>query len=174
MGTSPNALIAVGRLTKPHGLKGEIVFLPYVYDLELLPDLTAQQVTLQQNATVSHTRVVINWRRFRSKILFLFEHCHDMTQAAALRGYEVLIPRSWFPSLPMGEYYWFEVEGLTVYAADGKPLGSVAEIIYTGSNDVYVVRHKTQELLIPALKHVIRTIDVTRGEMHLYAVPDLL
>ena len=32
-------LIAIGRLTKPHGLRGELVFLPYVYDLELLPDL---------------------------------------------------------------------------------------------------------------------------------------
>ena len=174
MGISPDTLIAVGRLTKPHGIKGEIVFLPYLYDLELLPDLTIHPVTLQHDTTTPQTHTVTSWRLFHNKILLRLAHCHDLTQATALRGYEVLIPRRCFPPLPEGEFYWFEIEGLVVYAADGSLLGHIAEIIYTGSNDVYVVRHEADELLVPALKSVIRTIDVSRGEVHLHAVPDLL
>lgn len=174
MGISPDTLIAVGRLTKPHGIKGEIVFLPYMYDLELLPDLTTHPVTLQQDATAPQIYTVTSWRQFHNKILLRFAHCHDLTQATALRGCEVFIPRLCFPPLPEGQFYWFEVEGLAVYAADGSSLGRIAEIIYTGSNDVYVVRHDSDELLVPALKSVIRTIDVSRGEVHLHVAPDLL
>ena len=174
MGIPPDTLIAVGRLTKPHGVRGEIVFLPYMYDLEFLPDLTTSPVTLQHDTTPPQAYTVISWRQFHNKILLRVAECHDLTQATALRGFEVLVPRWCFPPLPEGEFYWFEIEGLAVYAADGSALGHIAEIIYTGSNDVYVVRHDADELLVPALKSVIRTIDVTRGEVHLHAAPDLL
>jgi 16S rRNA processing protein RimM len=61
-----------------------------------------------------------------------------------------------------------------VYGSDGRYLGTIVEIIYTGSNDVYVVRHGTQETLIPALRDVVRTIDPARGEMHLFTAAGLL
>ena len=170
----PEGLIAVGRLTKPHGLRGELVFLPYVYDVELLPDLVQQQVFLQQGNAPVHTATILEWRVASKRVLVWLQGCKDITAAEALRGYEVSIPRSWFAPLPVGEYYWFEVEGLAVYAHDGRYLGTVVEIIYTGSNDVYVVRHGTQETLIPALRDVIRSIDLACGAVHLYPVAGLL
>jgi 16S rRNA processing protein RimM len=72
-----------------------------------------------------------------------------------------------------GEYYWFEIEGLAVYGNDGRYLGTVVEIIYTGSNDVYVVRNGTQETLIPALRDVVRMIDLEHGEIHLFTAAGL-
>ena len=170
----PAGLIAVGRFTKPHGLRGELVFLPYVYDLELLPDLVQQQVFLQQGQAPVQTTTLLEWHVAHKRVLVRLQGCQDVTTAEAWRGYEVLIPRSWFPSLPEGEYYWFEIEGLAVYAHDGRYLGSIVDLIYTGSNDVYVVRHGTHETLIPALRAVVRTIDLERGEIHLHSVAGLL
>ena len=164
----PAGLIAVGRLTRPHGLRGELVFLPYVYDLELLPDLVQQQVFLQHGRAPVHTATILEWRVAHRRVLVRLHGCQDVATAEAWREYEVCIPRSWFAPLPAGEYYWFEIEGLAVYAHDGGYLGTVAEIIYTGSNDVYVVRHGSQETLIPALRDVVRSIDLTRGAIHLY------
>jgi 16S rRNA processing protein RimM len=171
---SYEALIAVGRLTRPHGLQGEIVMLPYVHDLALLPDLTAQPIVLRQGADTIQGRAVLGWRTFKKRLLLRLNECHDITQAETLRECEVLIPRQSFPPLPVGEYYWFEIEGLAVYASDGQYLGTITEIIYTGSNDVYVVRHGTREVLVPALKDVVRTIDVVQGRMHLFPVQGLL
>jgi len=170
----PEGLIAVGRLTKPHGLRGELVFLPYVYDVELLPDLVQQQVFLQQGPAPVRTATILEWRAVHKRVLVRLHGCKDITTAEAMRGCEVFIPRNWFVPLPAGEYYWFEIEGLAVYAYDGRYLGTVAEIIYTGSNDVYVVRHGTQETLIPALKDVIQSIDLASGAIHLYPVAGLL
>jgi len=166
----PEGLIAVGRLTKPHGLGGELVFLPYVYDLELLPDLVQQQVFLQQGQAPLHTATILEWRVAHKRVLVRLHGCKEIATAEALRGYEVFIPRSWFAPLPAGEYYWFEIEGLAVYTHDGCYLGPVVEIIYTGSNDVYVVRHGSQETLIPALRDVIQSIDLAGGAIHLYPV----
>jgi 16S rRNA processing protein RimM len=169
----PEAMIAVGRLTRPHGLQGEVVFLPYVYDLALLPDLTNLQVSLRQGAIKVQERTVVAWREAHKKALIRLNDCQDVAQAETLRDSEVFIPRHWFPPLPAGEYYWFEIEGLAVYASDGRYVGTITDIIYTGSNDVYVVRDGTQEILVPALKDVVCTVDIGRGEMRLFAVSGL-
>lgn len=170
----PEGLMAVGRLTKPHGLRGALVFLPYVYDLELLPDLVQQQVFLQRGNTPVHTATILEWRVAHKRVLVQLHGCKDIATAETLREYEICIPRSWFAPLPAGEYYWFEIEGLSVYAHDGGYLGTVAEIIYTGSNDVYVVRNGSRETLIPALRDVIRRIDLACAAIHLYPVAGLL
>jgi len=170
----PESLIAIGRLTKPHGLRGVLVFLPYVYDLELLPDLRQRHVFLQHGLASGHTHTIIEWRVTHKCVLIRLQGCQDLTTAETFREYEVLIPRSWFPSLPTGEYYWFEIEGLAVYSNDGHYLGTVVEIIYTGSNDVYVVCNGSQEMLIPALRDVVHTIDLEQGEIRLFTTAGLL
>ena len=63
----PEGLIAVGRLTKPHGLRGELVFLPYVYDLELLPDLMQRHVFLQHG--LSCAAAFTEWRVVHKRVL---------------------------------------------------------------------------------------------------------
>jgi 16S rRNA processing protein RimM len=170
----PDSLIAIGRLTKPHGLRGDLVFLPYVYDLELLPELVQRQVFLQHRHARVQQHMFVEWRESRKRVLVRLQGCEDLTTAETFREHEVLIPRHWFPPLPAGEYYWFEIEGLAVYGNDGRYLGTIVEIIYTGSNDVYVVRHGTQETLIPALRNVVCTIDLEHGEMRLFTAAGLL
>lgn len=168
------ALVAIGRFTKPHGLRGELVFLPYVYDLHILPDLTQRQVFLQQNSTPLQTCTLLEWRMVHKRVLMRLQECRDMATADAMRGAELLIPRAWFVPLPLGEYYWFEIEGAAVYASDGQYLGTVVDILYTGSNDVYIVQAGAQEVLIPALKSIVQRIDPVRGEIHLAVVAGLL
>jgi 16S rRNA processing protein RimM len=52
-----------------------------------------------------------------------------------------------------------------VVTVDGEPLGTVDEILETGSNDVYVVHGPQGELLIPAIKRVVKSVDLDRGIM---------
>jgi 16S rRNA processing protein RimM len=161
-------MIAIGRLIKPHGLRGELVFLPYVVEMALLPDLIGRSVVLEHPKAPTLSRTVSGWRQLHKRVLMQFDGCRDISQAEILREYEVLIARHVFEPLPEGEYYWFEIEGLAVYARDGEYLGVVTEIIYTGSNDVYVVRDAgASEWMVPALCETVSRIDVEQGEMHL-------
>ena len=160
-------LVAVGRFTKPHGLRGDLIFLPYVADFDILPDLIDRSVILKHHTAPTLNRRVLDCFQFHKRVLVRLEGCRDVDQAEALRDYELLIPRHSFPPLPEGEYYWFAIEGLTVYDAVGSNLGVITEIIHTGSNDVYVVRQGEREVLVPALKETVQTIDLSQGEMHL-------
>ena len=161
-------LVAIGRFTRPHGLRGELVFLPYVAEMELLPDLRERKVRLWHKSAAGRTCTILQWRMIHSRVVMQLQGLRDPTEAEQLRDYELLISRDWFPPLPCGEYYWFEIEGLMVYGADGLSMGVVTDIIHTGSNDVYVVSQDGQETLVPALKDVVRDIDLERGAMHLH------
>ncbi len=66
-----------------------------------------------------------------------------------------------------GEYYTFDIIGLEVFDLEGNSLGHVTEVLKTGSNDVYVASKKgqAQQILIPALKAVVKEINLPEGKM---------
>lgn len=93
--------------------------------------------------------------------------------AQALQGQLLYVREADAVSLPRESYFWHQVIGLAVRSTQGEDLGTVREIIQTGSNDVYVVRPSTgsggadrdRELLLPAISDVVRDIDLERGLM---------
>ena len=86
--------------------------------------------------------------------------------AMRLTGRLLTVDRSEAVPLEEGEFYTFDIIGLTVYDGAGTELGTVENVLRTGSNDVYQARRPDgRELLIPALKAVVKEIDVAGGRM---------
>jgi 16S rRNA processing protein RimM len=86
--------------------------------------------------------------------------------AMRLTGKLLTVDRSEAAPLSDGEFYTFDIIGLTVYDSEGRELGQVENVLRTGSNDVYQARRTDGgELLIPALKAVVKEIDVAGGRM---------
>ena len=68
--------------------------------------------------------------------------------------------------LPEGSYYWHQLEGLTVSDPSGAVLGTLTSVFRVGENEVYRVESSEgEELLIPALRDVVREIDLDRRRM---------
>ena len=68
--------------------------------------------------------------------------------------------------LPAGTFYWHQLVGLRVQDEAGVALGTVAEVFRAGENEVYrVVRPDGPELLLPAIRDVVRQIDANAGVM---------
>jgi 16S rRNA processing protein RimM len=82
--------------------------------------------------------------------------------------------RDQLPETDEGEYYWVDLIGLRVVTDDGAELGTLREIIETGSNDVYVVQGREKEYLIPALADVVSSIDLEAGTMTVTPLDGLL
>jgi 16S rRNA processing protein RimM len=82
--------------------------------------------------------------------------------AAALVGRYLELPAR---ELPEGSYYWHQLQGLRVVDAAGTELGELVEVFRAGENEVYRVVGKDIELLIPALRSVVREIDLAAGRM---------
>ena len=67
--------------------------------------------------------------------------------------------------LPPGSYYWHQLEGLRVTDPDGMELGTLVEVFRAGEAEVYRVEGERGELLVPALREVVREIDLDAGRM---------
>lgn len=89
----------------------------------------------------------------------------DRNAAEELRGFSVDILTSEAVPLNENEYYVYQVEGLRAVTEEGEDLGMVEEVLFTGSNDVYVVQGPKGEILLPALKDVVLQIDVDAGRI---------
>jgi len=141
--------IPVGRVTRTHGLKGELKFFPA--DQDDLVVQNDQQIRLGE--TIFKIKSV---RGAKSPFIVKFEGVDSIEAAQSLSGQEVLVAKEDFESLPEGEYYRFEIEGLKAFDDTGKYYGVIEEIIATGSNDVYVVRGDGKEWLVPMIDSVVQ------------------
>ena len=158
--------IPVGRVTRTHGLKGELKFFPADQD-----DLVVQND--QQILLGETTFKVKSVRGAKSPFIVKFEGVDSIEAAQSLSGQEVLVAKEDFESLLEGEYYRFEIEGLKAFDDTGKYYGVIEEIIATGSNDVYVVRGDGKEWLVPMIDSVVQNIDMEEGKLIFHCVEGL-
>lgn len=99
----------------------------------------------------------------------------DANTAEALRHQSLFIPLSELAELPPDSYYQHDIVGLTVVTLAGRELGRIVDIMETGSNDVYIVKGSAgKEVLIPAIKAVVKQIDLARHTMSIDPLPGLL
>ena len=97
-----------------------------------------------------------------------------MDDARRLAGQWLLAEVAPSPQLPPGEYYHYQLVGLTVITDQGETLGQVQEILVTGSNDVYIVKSDAgAELLLPAIRQVVQDIDLDAGRILVRLLPGL-
>lgn len=152
--------LAVGRVLRPHGVRGELV-------LEVMTDfperLAEKETVYVGDAAAPHALCRV--RLHRGRLLIQLEDCLSLEAAEALRGQLVQIKETQAAPLPPGQYYQHQIIGLEVVSESGENLGQVTEILETGANDVYVVAGPSGEVLLPALRSVILQVDLEAHRM---------
>jgi 16S rRNA processing protein RimM len=84
------------------------------------------------------------------------------------------IPLHQLQPLPEGQYYHFQLIGLEVWTTRGELLGSITDILNTASNDNYVVKTPEEEVFIPAIEDVVKSIDLVEGRVVIEPIEGLL
>lgn len=87
-------------------------------------------------------------------------------EAKRLTGKSLAMARTQLPKLDSDEYYWSDLEGLTVVDQQGLVLGKVIYLIATGTNDVLVVKGEKEHCIPYLLGKVITSIDLAKQEIH--------
>jgi 16S rRNA processing protein RimM len=93
--------------------------------------------------------------------------CENRDQAQALMGCEIGIRRDQLPAAAPGEYYWRDLQGLSVVTIKGELLGTVDHLIETGANDVLVVKGERERLIPFVLDQVIVNVDLEKREIQI-------
>jgi len=160
MAGSSRRFLVVGKVSRPHGIAGEV-------KVQLAPEYVGildgiERVYLND---AEHPHRILSRRPHQGGILLKLERIATRNAAEAVRGARLIVHTQDLPALPPGEYYAYQLLGLRVVRESGEELGRISEVLRTGSNDVYVVQTGAGELLLPALEGVIREIDPDAGTM---------
>ena len=155
--------LLIAKIVGTHGLKG--TFRVYSY-AESLSVFTPDSLILMRNTKGSEKIHVVNWAKSHKKtILLSLKGIGTISQAEALIGSELFISKADLPEPEGGTYYWFDIIGLSVFTIDNEYIGSVESIIQTGGNDVFVVKDRDKEILIPGIESVVLSIDFNQKIM---------
>jgi 16S rRNA processing protein RimM len=173
----PAQKVAVGRVLRPHGLRGEVV----VQVLSDVPERLDPGSLLhlgwedgEGRRPAQDRAVVVAARRpHRAGALLRFEGVGDRERADELRGAWLEIEQSRVPAAPPGTYYHFQLLGCRC-SAGGEDLGRVVELIEDGGGLLLVVADGERRVPIPFVARFLRRIDVEGGAIELDLPPGLL
>lgn len=164
--------IDVAVITAPHGVHGEV-------KVRLLTDFPSRLTERQEVRLVGpgeKVREVTVWldSYLGERGILRIDGLTDRSGAEKLRGWRVQIPRGRCQPLPPGQYYVFELVGMQVFAQGGEYLGELEDVLRLPANDVYVVRQPDgKTLLLPALRSVVREVDVPGRRLSVELPPGL-
>ncbi len=163
--------VDIGELGKTHGLRGEITVHLYCEDpAHFAPG--AEVYLLQRE--MRRKLEVATARQMPKKMVISFAGHQIIEDVQPLVGATLQIQAATLSELGDDENYHYQLIGLKVYRADGEYLGILAEILSTAGNDVYCVREKGHETLIPAIKDAIERIDLEAGTVTLKELKGLI
>ena len=166
--SSPTHL-TIGYILAPRGLRGELK----VRILEEhLQNLEGRNTLFIGDPPTPFP--VESWKARDRGVILKLRTVETRDQAEALRRMPVSIPLEEAVPLEEDEYYVFQIIGLDVFTDEGEHLGTVQDVIFTGSNEVYVVQGPRGEVLIPAIADVVQEVDLERGRMRVVLMKGLL
>ena len=167
MKSSDLKFITIGRILTTWGVKGKL-------KVKLETDFP-QRFAPGSKVYINRQPMTIDSAEWHGdKLVIKLNTIDSIEDARKLRGKTIEIHRNQVHPLPEGQYYHFQLIGLEVWTTQGKLLGSITEIITTGSNDNYVVRGAKGETLIPAIEDVVKSIDLDKGCLVIEPIEGLL
>lgn len=151
-------MIAVGKISKSIGIKGEL-------KLAMLTDRperfrTLKVVWIGSDEAHAKRHGVRSVRISKTAVVLGLEEIQSRTEADERRGEFVFVEKADDVAPKRGTYFIHEIIGMNVVKESGEPVGVVRDVLQMPANDVWVVADGRKEYLIPAIKQVIRSVDV--------------
>jgi 16S rRNA processing protein RimM len=153
--------IAVGRILGTRGVGGEVRFRYYNESESTLSRYAAFYAEREGDyVKLAPMRV----RLQRGQYMLQFSNVATHGEASSLVGKELFVREEDLPRLSEGEYYDYQLVGLTAVNELNEPIGSVKEVIHTKANDIIVIEGET-EMLVPMIEGFILGVDISASSI---------
>ncbi len=164
--------LTVGEVTAPFGRLGEV-------KIRLETDFPnrfsrLRQVLLRRPSGAADLFDIEGVRLHKGQALLKLRGVDSIDAAETLRGALVQIRRQEAVPLPANEFYIHDLIGCEVVTAEGRVLGTLASVLKSSANDVFVIGQGKDEILLPAIKEVVREVDVAQRRILVTPTPGLL
>jgi 16S rRNA processing protein RimM len=162
----------IGQLINTHGVRGELKATALTDDPQRF--LKLKWVYIDKNGTLEKYEIH-SVKFFKQFVILKFDGIDSMEAAEKLKGFYLKVDRANAVKLPKNSFFITDLIGLKVFDEDNALLGILTDILQTGSNDVYIVKNdEGKEILIPALKSVVREILIEEGRISVILPKGLL
>ena len=149
--------LEIGQIVNTFGIKGAVKITPFTDDITRFEKL--KSILIDKNGKLIEYEIE-EVKYHKNMVMLKLKGIDDINEAEKLRNLYIKINRKDAVKLPKNSYFIVDLLGMEVYSVDNILLGIVYDIFPTGSNDVYVIKDELgKQILIPALKSVIKNID---------------
>lgn len=165
-------LVAIAKLVKTRGLRGELVADVLTDFPERFDDLESV-IALFPNGERRELKIEKFWFQ-KGRIIVKFSNFDSIETSETLRGAEICVPESEAVKLEADEFFDWELENCEVETVEGKKIGFVKELLRTGGTEVLVVMDEMKEYLIPFAETICIEVDVENKLIKIDAPEGLL
>ena len=164
--------LEIGQIVNTFGIKGMVKVKPFSQNVERFDELEKVYVQSKQKKKIYEFEEV---KYHKNMVLIKFKGIDNPEDANLLRESYLLVDRNEEKPLEEGTYYIVDMIGLEVFDDEENYLGKLEDIYNTGSNDIYVVKNELgKQILLPALKEVIKKIDLENKKIFVHLIPGLI
>ncbi len=165
-------MFQVGVISATHGLKGEVKVFPTTDDPQRFKKL--KEVMLDTGKELIKLEVE-QVKFFKQFVILKFRGYDDINDVEKWKKKPLKVYRDQAVALKKNEYYIADLIDMEVDLEDGTHFGTLKDVMQTGANDVYVIETTDgKEVLLPAIKQCILSVDVEKGHMTVYVMPGLM
>ncbi len=166
------AFISIGMILKPVGLQGEV-------KVALLTDFPERFDGLDEVMVLNNVqeRFKLKISKVRHGVSFVYLSFVGLTsvrEVDVLRGGLLQVPESERIVLPEGSYFHSDLIGMEVHTHSGVFLGTISDILETGSNDIFVVNGEKGEFLVPMIEKFVKKVDLKQNRICIDPIEGLL
>ena len=149
--------LSIGQIVNTQGVRGEVKVYPLTDDAARFDKLKEVYIE-SKNEMIKYQ--VESAKHLKNTVILKLKGIDTMNDAEKLRQLYIKVGRWDAVRLPKDTYFICDIVDSEVFDIHGELLGKLQDVLRTGSNDVYVVREDKREILIPALKTVVKEINL--------------
>ena len=165
-------MLQVGVITQTHGVRGEVKVFPTTDDVNRFKKL--KQVILDTGKETMPLEIQ-SVKFFKQFGILKFKGIDNINDIEKYKRCSLYVTREHAVALEEDEYFIADMIGMEVCTEDGNIFGTLKDVIETGANDVYVIENAEHgEVLVPAIKECIRSVDIEKGQMMIHLMDGLI
>jgi len=153
-------LVAIARIIKPRGLRGEAVA-EILTDFPERFDGLADVVGLMLDGSRRELKIEKVWFQ-NDRIVMKFAGVDSIEDVDVIRGTEICIAESDAVELEEGEFFDWQLEGCEVKTIDGERIGTVRKLMRTGATEILVIDGSEKEVLVPFAESICVEVDIEK------------
>lgn len=151
-------LVAIAKITKTRGLKGQVVC-DMLTDFPERFDELDDVIAILPNGMRRELKIEDHFFQ-NGRVILRFWGCDSIEAGEMLRGAEICVPETDAVELEDDEFFEWQLAGCAVETIDGTPVGKVIELMRTGGTELLVVKGDEKEYLIPFAEAICVDVDI--------------